>query len=288
VFFYHKDHLGSSTAMTDKDGAKKETTEYVPFGGVRDHTGIVVTSYRFTDQELDVETGLYNYDARLYDPLIGRFISPDSIVPNIYNPQYLNRYSYCLNNPLIYVDPSGHEAGDSDEEGKDDSWSWGDLWGDIVGFAKGIVDAVANALGISDLADSFQNEPGGTVVFDPNQQGQKGFDIAKEVDKAVKNEVVKSLLGNENQTPTNQGKSRSPKKGEPNSIYEQVDENGNVLSRTFYDENGNSFARQDFNHPHGGMQPHEHNRSFDSQGRPITKEITTTLPPGYDNKQTKK
>jgi hypothetical protein len=45
--------------------------------------------------------------ARYYDPTIGRFISPDTIVPAPANPQSLNRYSYCLNNPLKYVDPSG-------------------------------------------------------------------------------------------------------------------------------------------------------------------------------------
>ncbi len=59
----------------------------------------------------------YRYDsvvdpvvARYYDATIGRFISPDSIVPQPYNPQSLNRYSYCLNNPLRYIDPSGHLA----------------------------------------------------------------------------------------------------------------------------------------------------------------------------------
>ena len=57
---------------------------------------------------MDAEYGLYNYGARLYDPIIGRFISPDTIVPQPYNPQSLNRYTYCLNNPLIYVDPSGY------------------------------------------------------------------------------------------------------------------------------------------------------------------------------------
>jgi len=75
---------------------------------MREHSGTDASAYKFTDQELDAETGLYNYDARLYDPLIGRFISADTIVPNYRNPQSLNRYRYCLNNPLIYTDPSGH------------------------------------------------------------------------------------------------------------------------------------------------------------------------------------
>ncbi len=61
-----------------------------------------------TDQEFDAESGLYNYDARMYDPVVGRFISPDNVIPDQYNPQSLNRYSYCRNNPLIYTDPTGH------------------------------------------------------------------------------------------------------------------------------------------------------------------------------------
>jgi hypothetical protein len=51
---------------------------------------------------------LYYYNARYNEPLIGRFISPDTIVPNLSNPQSFNRYSYCLNNPLKYIDPSGN------------------------------------------------------------------------------------------------------------------------------------------------------------------------------------
>jgi RHS repeat-associated protein len=69
--------------------------------------GAVPTDKKFTGQRLDA-TGLYYYNARYYDVLIGRFISADSIIPSL-NPQYFNRYSYCLNNPLKYIDPSGHE-----------------------------------------------------------------------------------------------------------------------------------------------------------------------------------
>jgi RHS repeat-associated protein len=94
--------------MTDADGDIIESSQYMPFGAMRDHSGPEVSSYKFTDQEFDAETGLYNYNARLYDPLIGRFISPDSMVQAPYDPQTLNRYSYARNNPLIYTDPSGH------------------------------------------------------------------------------------------------------------------------------------------------------------------------------------
>ena len=52
--------------------------------------------------------GLYYYGARYYDPALGRFIQPDSIVPSPANSQALNRYAYVYNNPLRYTDPTGH------------------------------------------------------------------------------------------------------------------------------------------------------------------------------------
>jgi RHS repeat-associated protein len=70
-------------------------------------SGTLNTDEKFTGQRLD-QDGLYYYGARYYDASIGRFISADTTVPDPANPQALNRYSYCYNNPLKYVDPSGH------------------------------------------------------------------------------------------------------------------------------------------------------------------------------------
>ncbi|HEY32480.1 MAG TPA: hypothetical protein G4O10_05180 [Dehalococcoidia bacterium] len=78
---------------------------YYPYGSTR--SGDVPTDKKFTGQRLD-GTGLYYYGARHYDPAIGRFISADTIVQDFANPQTLNRYSYCVNNPLKYTDPTGH------------------------------------------------------------------------------------------------------------------------------------------------------------------------------------
>jgi RHS repeat-associated protein len=64
------------------------------------------TGYTYTGQ-LDSGLGLMYYGARFYDGALGRFISPDTIVPEPGNPQALNRYSYVLNNPLRYTDPTG-------------------------------------------------------------------------------------------------------------------------------------------------------------------------------------
>ncbi len=87
-------------------------------------------------------------------------------------------------------------------------------------------------------------------------------------------------------TEVGQGLGRAAKRGTPNSIYEQLGDAGRVRSRTFYDENGHPFSRQDFDHAHGGLQPHETTRTFDAEGRPITTEVTGPLPPGYDDTPT--
>jgi len=111
--YYHRDHLGSSAVMTNAAGVKVEATEYAPYGTIREHTGTAVTDYRYTGKELDTATNLYYYGARYYDPMIGRFVTPDPILAayiqngGVYKPVNLNLYHYAANNPLIYVDPNG-------------------------------------------------------------------------------------------------------------------------------------------------------------------------------------
>ncbi|RPI66645.1 MAG: hypothetical protein EHM38_09800 [Geobacteraceae bacterium] len=77
VLHFHKDHLTSIAAVSNAFGEKVESADYIPFGQERHHSGQRVTHYKYTDQESDWETGLYNYKARLYDPISGVFISSD-------------------------------------------------------------------------------------------------------------------------------------------------------------------------------------------------------------------
>ena len=110
TLFYHNDHLGGVNVITDltHNGARVQLIEYLPWGGMSRQEGSVDPTHGFTGQELDPESGLYYYGARYYDYDIGRFISPDSIVPEPLDPQSLNRYSYVINNPVNHVDPTGH------------------------------------------------------------------------------------------------------------------------------------------------------------------------------------
>ncbi len=113
------DHLGGTNVTLRADGTFSTTLRYLPYGDTRYNGGSQITSYRFTGQRWDSGTGLYFYNARWYDPYIGRFLAPDTIVPNPGNPQALNRYSYVGNRPLNLVDPSGHmqACADGDEGG---------------------------------------------------------------------------------------------------------------------------------------------------------------------------
>ncbi|MCD4781571.1 MAG: fibronectin type III domain-containing protein [Candidatus Omnitrophica bacterium] len=111
--YYHADHLGGLNVRTGGEGYKKEEVWYQPFGKTASREffgdGEEVAHHYFTGQHLDDETGLYYFNARYYDPSLGRFITPDTIVQSPGgNPQTFNRYSYCGNNPVNYTDPTGH------------------------------------------------------------------------------------------------------------------------------------------------------------------------------------
>jgi RHS repeat-associated protein len=105
LIYFHTDHLGSITLLTDHNGDLIQATGYTPFGSLVETDGSPesYTDYMFTGQEREGTTAgeLYYYGARYYDPELGRFLQADTILDG------LNRYTYCGNNPINYVDPSG-------------------------------------------------------------------------------------------------------------------------------------------------------------------------------------
>ncbi|MHC1727501.1 MAG: RHS repeat domain-containing protein [Syntrophobacteraceae bacterium] len=147
AYYYHPDHLGGLSVITNSGGNVAQKAAYYPFGQQID-PGVETDPlpYRFTGQELDTETGLYYYKSRYYDPMIGRFISPDPLIQAAFDPptfprligfQYGSKeapilalasqrpgdsevslnpltspFSYVFNNPLNKVDPMGLKPGD--------------------------------------------------------------------------------------------------------------------------------------------------------------------------------
>jgi len=112
------DHLGSVSVVTDANsGQVVSRQDYTPWGEARGGD-ITQTTLDFTGQRKD-GTGLLYYGARYYDPKLGRFLSADPVGAYKSNPQSRNRYSYTLNNPLRYIDTTGHNALDPGDGGGD-------------------------------------------------------------------------------------------------------------------------------------------------------------------------
>ena len=110
TFYLLTDHLGSVVAVLDATGAVVGEQRYRPFGQPRLTPGITQTDRGYTGQQSLAQAGLQDYNARWFDTSLGAFASSDSLVQYAYSPQALNRYSYVLNNPLTYSDPTGHRA----------------------------------------------------------------------------------------------------------------------------------------------------------------------------------
>ncbi|MDY7078091.1 MAG: RHS repeat-associated core domain-containing protein [Chloroflexota bacterium] len=111
VYWLHGDQLGSVARVTDEDGEQVLARGYDAWGDEAWATGVLTLPLGYTGQQYDVDTGLLYLHARWYYPRLARFVSPDTIVPEPGNPQDLNRYAYVRNNPLRYVDPTGHWYG---------------------------------------------------------------------------------------------------------------------------------------------------------------------------------
>jgi RHS repeat-associated protein len=112
IFYLHDDHLGSTTGISDASGGFEQRS-YEPFGTMTSSGTATGVRSSFTGHDADTAVGLVNARGRLYDPKIGRFISPDPFVTNPSSSQGWNRYSYVLNNPLTFTDPTGFNPCDN-------------------------------------------------------------------------------------------------------------------------------------------------------------------------------
>lgn len=127
-FFYHPDHLGSSSFITNLEGEVVQHIEYVPFGEVfiEERNNVWNTPYLFNAKEFDEETGMYYYGARYYEPRLSIWMSVDPLSSynpfnnenyidgehngGVYNNMNLGIYSYCYQNPIKLKDPDGRQV----------------------------------------------------------------------------------------------------------------------------------------------------------------------------------
>jgi len=133
IYYIHTDHLGSYCALTDSGKQVVQRNIFDPWGNYYYNKKVVIsvdepnaledttrglgqqslyhfdlTRRGFTGHEHYPELKIINMNARLYDPVIGRFFSPDNYVVDNQHTQDFNRYSYARNNPLMYTDPTGN------------------------------------------------------------------------------------------------------------------------------------------------------------------------------------
>ncbi|MDU2330210.1 MAG: RHS repeat-associated core domain-containing protein [Prevotella bivia] len=108
-FYYHPDHLGSSSYITNLDGEVSQHIEYVPFGEVfiEERNNTWNTPYLFNAKEFDEETGMYYYGARYYEPRLSLWMSTDPLQEKFVDA---SPYVYCLQNPIIILDYNGADT----------------------------------------------------------------------------------------------------------------------------------------------------------------------------------
>ena len=108
LYYYHRDHLGSSTAVSNDDGKLSQQIEYLPYGEVFLEKQMASSDYhspyRFNGKELDEETGLYYYGARYMNPRLSIWYGTDRLEEEY---PYVSSYAYCAGNPVIHIDPNG-------------------------------------------------------------------------------------------------------------------------------------------------------------------------------------
>lgn len=183
--YTHTDHGGTSQVVTNSTGGVLEYTDYEPFGSIIE--GGEVSRYDYRNKEYDSLVGDYDLGARRYNAEWARFTQPDTIIPNPYNPQTLNRYSYALNNPYKYQDSTGHYA--------ESVLDIGFIIADIYSIAKDPGNGwnyVALAADVAGLALPFVT--GGGLLVKAAGKVDDAYDAGKYADDIIDTEKI---IGNE-------------------------------------------------------------------------------------------
>ncbi len=165
AYFYHSDHLGSSSLITDATGALVQHIEYVPFGEtfIDERNGSWHTPYLFNAKERDEETGLYYYHARYYDSRRSVWLSVDPLAEK---KLWMTSYNYCSNNPIVRVDPDGKKDVVFNNDGsyktiQNDNF-WHNLWFGTRGVINDTEGKPRNTFRFNNTNDSkrFELKPG--------------------------------------------------------------------------------------------------------------------------------
>ncbi len=268
-YLYCKDIKGSTTSLIDQTGQAVLGYSYDDFGKTM-VTGesAIHNEVCYTGGIYDASTKLYYLNARYYNPANGSFLTQDTYRGTYDAPETLHLYAYCANNPIAYVDPSGHAEVAIPvgvKVGVDVVVGW------LVTLGVIVVGGVVIDYCISSTADYTWARKEKIYAANPRYRIKASEDV-----KQIRNEKIKSKSKAKSgkDSKVTRGKSKAPKQGQSDSLYEQVDNNGKVMSRTKYGKNQKPEFRQDYNHPHYSkelgkyLKPHQHNYTYNSKGQP--------------------
>jgi len=109
--YFHPDRLGSSLVVSDSAAVAMRVV-YRPFGALVQNSGgnASVPNRGFTGQRFESTVGVYDYNARWYDPAIARFVQPDALIGSAYDPQQFSPFAHVRNDPVNRIDPTGNES----------------------------------------------------------------------------------------------------------------------------------------------------------------------------------
>ncbi|MBO8173610.1 MAG: RHS repeat protein [Bacillaceae bacterium] len=167
VSYYLFNGHGDVVQTVSATGEVENQYDYDIFGNPILTVEVYKNSIRYAGEFYDEETGLYYLRARYYNPYIGRFITEDSYWGEDTNPLSLNRYTYAHNNPIMYVDPSGHFVNLS-----------------LVGVVVSVVNAITDGVNKSDEDDSDSSSTNNNRKSSSKED--KVDDIIKKIDEAKK------------------------------------------------------------------------------------------------------
>ncbi|MDD6357145.1 MAG: RHS repeat-associated core domain-containing protein [Bacteroidales bacterium] len=199
IFFFHSDHLGSTSYLTDKEGNACEYVCYMPYGEsiVDENNTDFENLFKFTGKELDRETGQYYFEQRYYNPFDARFTTIDSHYEKYPS---LSPWNYCNSNPMKFIDPTGESWFQNKETGE-------------VAWIKGCDDEVyANDF----LGNGYMESGAGkwTVMGDDNMFGKSPYDLLEGSQRGLAEDHFSwDMLGNNSEAfMQNQGYEFMPTK----------------------------------------------------------------------------
>lgn len=303
-----KDYKDSLLVVADETGSALQYATFDAYGERTEGDNSLVTR-GFTDHE-HLDSGLIHMNGRVYDPVVGRFLSPDVLVQAPYNSQSYNRYSYVINNPVSFIDPTGYEwdniftwdwSGESEalfniENLGTDSYGTHSFFNPAYpeeDLNREIFSYKLNALG-NDFIDNGVMPA--LEMYDPREVAKSYaedglaaavFTLAKKNPAAKIADTVIDKVTKRVDTPhtINTG-GKAPKTSDPNSIIESRRADGSS-SVTYYDDKGRAFSREDYGQQstHGSLGQradgrsvaHEHRFDYNDRGYPVKQNVYRPL-----------